>query len=47
VIFNVALKRLEDLGKTDLTMKIDKYLLWGYPLFYVVGMILLVLIFFL
>jgi hypothetical protein len=47
VIFNVALKRLETMGKTDLTQKIDTYLLWGYPIFYVVGMILLILIFFL
>jgi hypothetical protein len=47
VIFNVALKRLEAMGKTDLTQKIDTYLLWGYPLVYVVGMIVLILIFFL
>jgi hypothetical protein len=47
VIFNVALKRLETLGKTELTQKIDTCLLWGYPLFYAVGMVVLILIFFL
>jgi hypothetical protein len=47
VIFNVALKRLESLGKTELTQKIDTCILWGYPLFYAVGMIVLILIFFL
>ena len=47
VIFNVALKRLEDSGKIALTQKIDTYLLWGYPLFYIAGMVLLIPIFFL
>ena len=47
VIFNVTLKRLESMGKTDLTRKIDTFLLWGYPISYVVGMIVLILIFFL
>jgi hypothetical protein len=47
VVFNVALNRLETAGRTELTQKIDTYLLWGYPLFYVAGMVLLVLIFFL
>ena len=47
VVFNVALKRLEDKGKTALTRKIDFYLLWGYPLFYVAGMLVLIPIFFL
>jgi len=47
VVFNVALKRLEDKGKTALTQRIDVYLLWGYPLFYVAGLVPLFLIFFL
>jgi hypothetical protein len=47
VICNVALKRLEATGRTALTQKIDVYLLWGYPLFYVAGMVLLIPIFFL
>jgi hypothetical protein len=47
VVFNVALKRLDAKGKTELTQKIDAYLLWGYPLFYVAGIVLLILIFFL
>ena len=47
VIFNVALKRLEAEGKTDLTQKIDTCLLWGYLISYAVGMFLLILVFFL
>jgi len=47
VVFNVALKRLDTKGKTELTQRIDRYLLWGYPLFYVAGLGLLILIFFL
>lgn len=47
VVCNVALKRLEDKGKTALTRKIDFYLLWGYPLFYIAGMLVLIPIFFL
>jgi len=46
VVFNVALKRLDARGKTRLTQKIDVYLLWGYPLFYFGGLVLLILIFF-
>jgi hypothetical protein len=46
VVFNVALKRLDSRGKTGLTQKIDVYLLWGYPLFYFGGLVLLMLIFF-
>jgi hypothetical protein len=46
VICNVALKRLEATGRTALTQKIDSYLLWGYPLFYILGMVLLIPIFF-
>lgn len=45
VVVNVALKRLEATGKTALAQKIDSYLLWGYPLFYVVGMVVLIPIF--
>ncbi len=46
VVFNVALKRLDARGKTGLTQKIDVYLLWGYPLFYFGGLVLLILTFF-
>ncbi|MFW6123008.1 MAG: hypothetical protein ACOC6L_02090 [Thermodesulfobacteriota bacterium] len=46
VVFNVALKRLDARGKTGLTQKIDVYLLWGYPLFYFGGLVLLILKFF-
>jgi len=45
VVFNVALKRLDTKGKTELTEKIDRYLLWGYPLFYIAGLAMLILIF--
>jgi Neurotransmitter-gated ion-channel ligand binding domain len=46
VICNVVLKRLDAAGKTELTQKIDTYILWGYPIFYVVGFFLLALLFF-
>lgn len=45
VVFNVALKRLDTKGKNVLTQRIDVYLLWGYPLFYVTGLVLLFLMF--
>ena len=46
VICNVVLKRLDAAGKTDLTERIDTYILWGYPIFYVVGFFLLAFLFF-
>jgi hypothetical protein len=46
VICNVVLKRLDAAGKTDLTQKIDTYIIWGYPIFYVVGFFLLAFLFF-
>jgi Neurotransmitter-gated ion-channel ligand binding domain len=46
VICNVVLKRLDAAGKTYLTQQIDTYILWGYPIFYVVGFFLLALLFF-
>jgi len=46
VICNVALKRLDAAGKTELTKKIDTYILWGYLMFYVVGFFILALVFF-
>ena len=47
VIFNVALKRLEDKGRNELAQKIDFYLLWGYPAFYVAGLLLFIVVNFL
>jgi hypothetical protein len=47
VICNVALKRLEDKGKTALTQRIDFYLLWGYPAFYAAGLVLFIFVNFL
>jgi hypothetical protein len=46
VICNVALKRLDTAGKTELAKKIDSYILWGYPIFYIGGFSLLALLFF-
>jgi hypothetical protein len=46
VICNVVLKRLDAAGKTNLTQKIDTYILWGYPIFYVLGFFVLALLFF-
>lgn len=46
VIFNVVLKRLDTAGKAKLTQKIDSYILWGYPLFYVTGFLFIVLMYF-
>jgi hypothetical protein len=45
VICNVALKRLDAAGKTDLTKKIDTWIIWGYPIFYLGGFSLLALLF--
>jgi hypothetical protein len=45
VVANVILKRLDTRGKVELAQRTDAYLLWGYPLFYVAGMVLLILIF--
>jgi hypothetical protein len=47
VIGNVALKRLDTAHKTALAKKIDVYVLWGYPIFYVGGFLLLAFLFFL
>lgn len=47
VICNVALKRMDSAGKTELAQKIDSYILWGYPIFYGVGIFFLALLFFL
>jgi hypothetical protein len=46
VICNVVLKRLDAAGKTDLAQRIDTYIIWGYPIFYVVGFFLLAFLFF-
>ena len=41
VIYNVILKRLEASGKHSSAQKIDRYLIWFYPLFFVVAIALL------
>jgi hypothetical protein len=46
VICNVALKRWDAAGRSDFTEKVDTYMLWGYPIFYITGILLLILIFF-
>jgi len=43
VICNVALKRLDTAGKTLIIKKIDRYILWGYMVFYVFGFLFLAL----
>jgi hypothetical protein len=45
VIYNVVLKRLDGAGRNDLIKRIDIYTLWGYPIFYVVGFLLLAFLF--
>jgi hypothetical protein len=37
VVFNVVLKRLERVGKSELAKSIDKWILWGYPVVYIGG----------
>jgi hypothetical protein len=41
------LKRLDTLGRTEMIERIDTYILWGYPLFYLLGGSFLCLLFFL
>jgi hypothetical protein len=44
VIGSVAMKRLDTTLKTELAQKIDRYILWGYPILYILGVLLLSLI---
>lgn len=46
VIWNVMLKRLDTQGRTNLTEKIDSYIIPGYPIFYFLGFSFLFLFFF-
>jgi hypothetical protein len=46
VICNVALKRWDSAERKDITEKVDTYILWGYPIFYIAGIFILILIFF-
>jgi len=45
VVVNVALKRLDTAQKTALAQNIDAYILWGYPLFFAGGFVILAFIF--
>jgi hypothetical protein len=47
VICNVVLKRLDTQGRTELTEKIDSSIIFGYPIFYLIGFFFLIAIFFL
>ena len=40
VLLNVYVRRLEILGKAEQIAKIDHYIIWGYPLLYLVMMII-------
>jgi hypothetical protein len=46
VLINVQLKRLQNLERGEVVESIDRYALWTYPLIYIVGVIVTVVIFF-
>ena len=46
VVSNVALRRIESSNRRELADKIDAYITWGYPLFFLVGLLIIVTIFF-
>ncbi len=46
VICNVALKRWDTVWRKEVIDRIDTYILWGYPIFYITGILILRLIFF-
>jgi hypothetical protein len=45
LIFNVYIRRLELAGKTNWVQKVDQYMLWIYPLFYLVAVLIAGLVF--
>jgi hypothetical protein len=45
VVYNVALKRLETDGRTDLANRIDKPMIWLYPVLFCLGALIAVYIF--
>jgi uncharacterized membrane protein len=45
VVYNVALKRLEADGRTDLANRIDKPMIWLYPVLFCLGALIAVYIF--
>jgi hypothetical protein len=46
VVFNVILKRMDAAGKSELVKSVDKWILWGYPVVYIVGVFLLIVHFY-
>ena len=45
IVFNVYLKRLEVTGKENFALKIDQYMIWVYPLAYIIAFALVTLLF--
>lgn len=46
ILYNVVLKRLESIGKGDLAQKLDSFMIWVYPLAYLVGALIIVRFYF-
>ena len=45
IIFNVYLKRIETTGKESFALRIDTYMIWIYPLFYIAAFVFVSLFF--
>jgi len=45
VIYNVSLKRLESDGRMELAHRIDKPMIWLYPILFFLGALIAVVIF--
>ena len=45
VIYNVSLKRLETDGRTELAHRIDRPMIWLYPLLFVAGAVIAIALF--
>ena len=46
ILYNVILKRMETKGREEMARKIDTFMIWIYPLAYIVGAIIIVSIYF-
>jgi hypothetical protein len=45
IVFNVYLKRMEAEGKESFVQRIDKYMIWIYPLAYVAAFVIVTIFF--